>query len=667
MMDRADIAARLMPLESQTDTSNTQIRALLFRVAAFFSVFAGTTAIGLYLIRQPLGGPGGQVFLLYWLETSALMGTVAFAATSWPSGNRHPVSLLAALFLLLGAGIFPQLSWAVLVAVAAVTLTVFAGALGAKSNVRTNAVILMSPPLAACYFLQLNSMQYDSVFLPELVLSGRAFPDTLFHTALSSILVWYGKVASALDGFEPVRYHIFSHLWFGLSAKTAGINVVNGYYIGMQVLGLPLLLFGLVITTLACMPLPRQIPDIALLIATPLALLGAIERYDWMSYLESESHMVGLLLFLVGLPYLRTIADSDDTHDAPRAVVGLGYGLVLTATKISIGAIWTLSFLYIILRSRNVSKWGLAALATFLLVDGYMVLTLTLPNDNVSSTTIEPLHFIRSYTRVALVNLTPIAVAAILQIRDLRRGKARRWSEVVLLIFATTALPTLVLRIEGGSAYYFVNIGTWLAIASLSARILAWIRPQYSMAASIVAIFCIVVGIAVHPEKTTAYERLKRQRDALYLHLDPAGGAVFSGRGLFNRDTLRALAVGAGQSTGAKIGRLLDELHVSAGSNAMVTVAPEFQSYWALTRQCSVAPFLIPSFFGLPLLRGLPPSTEACELGKYYGFARYGTTSQATNMDDSSLCELVRHKGFSTLVVLRSEQEARKLECANRD
>jgi hypothetical protein len=176
-----------------------------------------------------------------------------------------------------------------------------------------------------------------------------------------------------------------------------------------------------------------------------------------------------------------------------------------------------------------------------------------------------------------------------------------------------------------------------------------------------------VLGIATHAEKSSAYARLTQQRNALYLHLDPAGGAMLSGRGLFDRDALTALVSRAAQSSGARIGRLLGEMHVTAGSNAMVTVAPAFRAYWTLTKRCDAAPFLIPSFFGLPLLKGLPPSSEACDLGDYYGFGLYGTSSQAADINGSNLCRLARQKGFSTLVLLRSEQGATKLECTGSD
>jgi hypothetical protein len=667
MMNRAYALARFVSIvRPETDPSRPQTALSLLPLAAFYSIFAGAITLGLYFIRAPLGGPGGPVFLFYWLEAVALIGAAAIPAAVRPGSRRYLVWFLGALTAFLGAGILTSLVWLVIIPSAAAALLVFAGAVRVSRG-RLPAIIatMASLSLASCYFFQINAMGYGNVFLPERVLSGGAYPDTLYHIALSSIAVWHGKVASSLDGFVPFRYHIFSHIWFGLSAKAAGINTVNGYYLGMQVLGMPLLLFGLCFATLAFIPIQRTTPTAALLVTIPLAVLCTIDRYDWMSYLVSESYMVGLLLFLVGQPFLRSLADSD-SYAIPDLASGLVYGLLLTTAKISIGAVWTVAFLYIVIRSRALSKPGYALLGAFLALQAYIVLAFTLPNDNVSTTAFDVLHFVRSYPIAALANFLPISIATALCIGDLRKGIPDRWSEVSLLILLVTALPTLMLRIEGGSAYYFVNIGTWFAIATVSARVIAWIQPRHFAAVLAVSTVWIVAAIALHPEKSTSYGRLKQQTDALYYRLDPAKGSAIFGRSLFDPEALKALADKSAQSTGAKIGKLLEDMHVTAGTNAIVMVAPEFQAYWALTPQCNAAPFLIPSYFGLPLLKGLPPLNKPCDLGTYYGYALYGTSSHSTDMDDANLCRLARSKGFNIIAILRSEQDASKLDCTGR-
>jgi hypothetical protein len=95
----------------------------------------------------------------------------------------------------------------------------------------------------------------------------------------------------------------------------------------------------------------------------------------------------------------------------------------------------------------------------------------------------------------------------------------------------------------------------------------------------------------------------------------------------------------------------------------MVAVSPAFRAFWTLTPQCNAAPFLIHAYFGVPLIGGLPPSSEHCALGSYYGYSMYGPEAQARVMDDGQLCRLAQAKGFHHVVILRSEVLARRLDC----
>lgn len=663
----ADILARLGSIiQPKPYSADQEYAAPLIHLAAFYSIFAGAIALALCLIRQPLGGPGAGVFLFYWLEVSALLGIVALTAGARYRTDHYLRWFLVALVIFLAAGVFPALAALVLASTAGIALLMLIAAArsGRTRPLLMGATGLASLCLAACYFLQVNSMGYGSVFLPEFVLAGVSFPDTLFHTSLSATIAWYGRIASDLDGLVPIRYHIFSHLWFGLTAKAAGINVVNGYYIAVQVIGLPLLLFGLAFAVSGTASPRRPESGAALLITVPIALLVVVDRFDWMSYLVSESYMVSLLLLLIGLPLLRSLANAG-SYPLPSVATALIYGMLLSTAKISTGAVWTVPLAYLLVRGNGLSKLGYAVAIVLLVLQAAIVFKFTLPNDNIASTSFDPLHFLRSYPTVALANLLPISLAAILRLRDLRCGNERQWSEVVLLMLFITVAPSLLLRIEGGSAYYIINIGTWLAIADLSGRLIARITPRTSVAATASAIAVIAAGTFLHPEKSNAYNRLKHSRDALYEKLEPTDKTGATGsRLLFGREALKALAARSAQSTGAKIGRLLDEVHVSAGADALVTIAPEFRAYWMLTPQCNASPFLIPSFFGLPMLKGLPPQAETCDLGAYYGYGLYGASSHSSEIDEAYFCRLTRDKGFANLVIIRSEQQVKKLDCS---
>jgi hypothetical protein len=321
------------------------------------------------------------------------------------------------------------------------------------------------------------------------------------------------------------------------------------------------------------------------------------------------------------------------------------------------------AFIYLLISAeKNVSKKCWILLCAVLALQAYVVIWFTLPSDNVGTTTFGPLHFFLTYPKWGLTNLLTICLAGYFHVRDIRRGGGR-WPEAALLMMLVAVAPALLLRIEGGSAYYFLNIGTWIAIASLAGRVIDW-ADHMKPVAMVASLAVIVVSVVTHPEKSTSYSRLKQQRDALYERLDPADKSGIWALGLFNRHALEALAVKSSESTGAKIGRLLSDVHASAGDNLLVMVSPEFSSFWKLTHYCEASAFVIPAVFGLPLLHGLPPLAEKCDLGAYYGYASYGSDSSASNGgDDATLCRLTLERGFASLVILRSDHEVRRLEC----
>ncbi|CAN7314957.1 hypothetical protein LJR220_002773 [Bradyrhizobium sp. LjRoot220] len=632
--------------------------ALVLQLAGFYSVFSGAIALALWLIRQPLGGPGSAVFLYYWLQASALMGTI-WVVARYRLSMPYLFGFVGTLLGFLGLQAVPLAPW--LPAVPAFAVTVLAGAAIVRSeySLRICIAAAASMLLAAGYFLHVNSFVTGNVLSPERTLAGMALPDPLFHASISAIMVWYGKVASALDGLQAFRYHVFSHLWLGLDAKATGIDVLNGYVIGKQVVGLPLLLFGLGFATLGFVSSQRAAPPLGMLVVVPIAVLFIVDRFDAMSYLVSESHMFGLLLLLIGLPFLRSF--TDDQSLFPVVTAGL-YGLLLSAAKISIGMIWTVAVIYVVLSSRNIPKRCWVVLAALLALQAWIIVGFTLPGDNVGTTTFGFLHFLVTYPMWALANLVPIGLAGFFHLQDIRRGGGT-WPKMVLLMMLLAVGPALTLRIEGGSAYYFLNVGTWIAIASLSGRIIDWAGDR-AFSVMVTSLTAIAICVVAHPGKNTSYATLIAQRNALYARLDPSDASRIAALGLFDRGALAALAAKSAESTGAKIGRLFRDVHASAGDNLLVSVAPEFSSFWTLTPICEAAPFLIPAAFGLPLLHGLPPLAEKCQFGAYYGYALYGAASRATGgIDDANLCRLTRQRGFAEVVVLRSENDVRRLKC----
>lgn len=59
----------------------------------------------------------------------------------------------------------------------------------------------------------------------------------------------------------------------------------------------------------------------------------------------------------------------------------------------------------------------------------------------------------------------------------------------------------------------------------------------------------------------------------------------------------------------------------------------------------------------------LPPETEHCELGSYYGYRLYGREAQSRELGDAALCRLTVAKGFRRALILASAVRSRCLDC----
>ena len=84
---------------------------------------------------------------------------------------------------------------------------------------------------------------------------------------------------------------------------------------------------------------------------------------------------------------------------------------------------------------------------------------------------LSPLSFIREYPRGAwpniMANLVLLHTAWKVWLSGSPRDK--RCAEIFTIIAIGSLVPALLLEIGGGSAYYFVNVGTWACIVFLSA------------------------------------------------------------------------------------------------------------------------------------------------------------------------------------------------------
>ena len=649
--------------------------------AIFGWTMSAVSAAMCLLVRGPLDGPHWSVFLKAFLLLGAVI-SCATLLTAWRverGGSYTPVliSTLTVIFL-------PCLTWVNRIAADIITYPVLLGlfaigitqAISAERQERcrkSRPAILCGCLAGVGYFLLVNGMGYASVLTPELALTGLLHIDTLFHASIANMLIEHGVSSTGADGFIPIKYHVLSHIWFGCLGRWLGATTLESYYIGAQVICIPMLLFSLSLATYLLPAGGRRFSNGALATLFPLLLLFIVDYRNFLSYLISESYLLSLIILLLSLPLLAELADPQQQQHVRMRVLALAAAAILIAiSKISVGVVFWSAFGFLLWR-----RLGLAVAPLFKLGAPIILLVLVLGNVFQGNTlALNPGIFFRNYPESAwpnlAINLVLLCVAALVWRSGTPRD--RRCAEAFAVIAISCTIPSVILDIPGSSAHYFINIGTWGAIVLIAAYAgphLEERQPNF-FKPSLVLSAILLLAYATDEKRNSAVgfgEELARIQNRLPMLTGSGPGAAPTTRQrLFTllvpgHPARHTLASDVKRSPGAQSVQTLLAMGATREPGAAVFVPPENQIFWRFYRRCAATPFFIAAELGIPLLRGINPVASKCPREPAYGFAAYGPDSVSQESSDTELCARAASSGVSTVFILSQPTVGRKIDC----
>ena len=395
---------------------------------------AAVSAAMVGIVRWPLGSPHGFVFIKAFLLPGAVIACATLLSVRCVErGGAYAaliVSTLAVIFL-------PCVAWLNGHFADAITYPLFVGLLVAGIAQTVSAmrgapvgawvVAVASGCLAGFgYFLVINSRAYGSVLTPELALTGIHQLDTIFHASIANMLVKYGALSTGLDGLLPIKYHALSHIWLGCIGLWLGVPTLEAYSIGGQIIGIPMLLFSLSLAIHLFRRHGEGPANGALITLGSLLLLFVADLWGWTSYLVSESYFLAMILFLLTLPLLAEIADSERRHRLSLQLAALGVaGLLILLSKISVGAVLAGRAEFVLWRRMGITPLGLIKLAVPLLLLVIPAIAVISPGARMLLEVLEPLGFIREHPRGALPNIAANLVLLYVAFQVWRGGTPR--------------------------------------------------------------------------------------------------------------------------------------------------------------------------------------------------------------------------------------------------
>jgi hypothetical protein len=525
-------------------------------------------------------------------------------------------------------------------------------------------IIGMAPLLAIVLFLWVNTLKYANVLEPELALFGMVHVDTMYHSAISSMFTQHGVISTGADGLVRTPYHALSHLWIGRLSEWLGTTPIHGYYLVIQIIGIPLVLYSLVVCTWALSsPGCRNGLNFSNILLFPMCLLLLVAIGDWNSFLNSESHTLGMLLFMLGLPLLFELAKDGFSKDPfLRLAVILGIGVLMIFAKISVGAIWFGGLGYIVLRHllghRALSgsyKWliPIFAIAAILI---FVFLLSILPQEHLDKLRLAPFKFSKDEWLIVLINTVPMIIAAWLIRSEIRKSGQDIALELLLAQMAGAWVITNLVDLPGGSSYYFLTVGTWVALAAVGRCLLQDINIPNKLVLRTALIVLILVPIAVNSKIRRGYGRLHGLVETLAdLEKAPKPSSLFA---------TDAMAKQLPNAAGAQFVNAIFSQLSYGEADVAIFVPPSNKEFWNLNEDCRRKSFLIPSITGIPMLNGLPPADLGCGPLKTHGFLEYNSDSLSREMSDIELCKKSNKLGFGRVGVLETLSQFRILTCS---
>ena len=537
----------------------------------------------------------------------------------------------------------------------------------------TLTAVLIGLTLGIAFFFIINTKGYASIFTPEQTLLGLQDRNTLYHDSLAAMLAKFGVPSTGLDGLPLERFHFLSHAWVGLIGRWMHAPV-HAYYLTQQIVGIPLLFFSLSTAAYWMWRPERLNPSAAIIVAIPIALVVLFQGWDWARYLTSGEYCLSLILLLLTLPLLTELAERPQIACGRARYIALGVALTgMLYAKTLVGVIFSVGLFYSLIRRDGLTLLNIVKYATPIGIIVCLAVTTTVQPSGVSPSSIDPLHFLLTYPDTAWPNIiaTAVGLAAAAVLWTMEKNPQRLVIETLIVLMLVGMAFGLLLRVPSGSAYFFFNVGVWIAIvfaagAVLYPALVPLDRPVAISAGAILIVFLALLSESHFrngPSKLISVLNGLGQDQQPELRLSPVSASWVS---LFDpHDPLRALiADRVGHQVGGQLKQVLIEAGLPRSRDMVVFVPPGNAAFWKLQQECTAQPFFVPATVSAPMINGLQPQGE-CPTPQdgWFGYGPYSERSRSQPLSDTELCEKAVWLGFARVAIIDSPRQVRVLNC----
>jgi len=380
---------------------------------------------------------------------------------------------------------------------------------------------------AIIYAIVITSQYYvintpTSPLLVERLVIGMRTTDPVYLGGIANIINTYGIPSWGIDGVHYLHYH-WGSIWFlTMFANLLHISVIKSYTLLYPAVFVPLMFKALFLFCQQIFNICKSFgfcdkKKLIIFIVIVALAISSLCPFQWQSEIGSDSYSLALFLgFLLGAIFLYMCESTGFFAKISKQgililVVELPLILfVVGMTKVSVFYDAVLLYFYFVLRAKLYNKITFVGLSILLVLVTNMVYWLAQVDSPVGRIIIHPFYFLHlemkhQYLHLTFLNQFPIFTYAysfiiimehvffsyfwtwififsryfyckFYQRKELLAGKLNRQVhskvgmryfdvEIVIFLFFINALPSYLLKIVGGSNFYFFDITRWISIA----------------------------------------------------------------------------------------------------------------------------------------------------------------------------------------------------------
>lgn len=578
--------------------------------------------------------------------------------------------------------------------VVVLALGLAAGILSAGTTAALSRGILLMVPIASIYLaFEIGGNKYANFFADRLALFGRTDGDIFAQGAIVGSIRSYGWPSFAIDGLEPLKYHVGA-LWLAARLQAAG----GGDYIVAVVAAkifvlVPLLIFAALQAAIlfnAILRPDRAASAVALIAAVGIVIFVLPYAGIGFATFDSETMSLGALLALLAFPGLYLLGSDAGTSRKLRhgawALAALAFFL-LCAAKISMAFVLALVFAWWLLRIeglRSLAFWLWGSLGFLAFLGGFLVFN---DRDSMGAQIFGKPYYVeygfeRGEWWIPLTHQFETIAALLILAFARGRSPARRLTLETLMVAAVAGnLPGLLMYIQSGNAAYFLVSQAWVAIPVLAALLPgAWdalasrLRAAHRLApAAALVVAMIGAGYASYSELRTraslflAAKALLTSGDTSYYAEDR--------RRAWREDAKRAVAefglphlltAPGATPPAADLVLGLRRLRAEHGAGLALYVPESNAEYWNLVADCDGKSVFPVAEAGLAMIQGYAPAAANCEMEiALRGFHADAAAPRAESTP-KAICARAEQKAFTKVAWLETldVKDAKILDCA---